>query len=484
MSAIGSAVQHIKRWRSDIISFVKEQLRAVPDKWQVRALRSIQRNKRVCMKASKGPGKSTVLAWAAWWFLVCFAHPKVVCTSITEDNLRDGLWAEMSKWQQKSEFLKAHFTWSAERIWCNDAKQTWWMSARTWAKGASADQQANTLAGLHADAVMFIVDEAGGVPDAVVAAAEGGLANADKSEGRIAKLVLAGNPTHTEGPLFRASTVESGLWDVIEISGDPDDPERAPRVSIEWAREQIQKYGREHPFVLVNVFGKFPPQSANTLFGPDTVREAMKRDIEPALYRDEVKIMGVDVARHGDDRTVIALRQGRLVFMPRILRIADTMRIAAEVARAINEHKPAACFIDMATFGAGVVDRLRQLHFPVIGVFAAEKPVTDTKYANRRAEMWFRMSEWLTNGEGGVLPNIPELVAELTVPTYHFDAHDKLALEKKADIKKRTGTSPDIADAIGFTFAQPVASREVQEELGAIRDGDIDNPLDRDPYGG
>lgn len=446
-------------WREDPRVFVRQCLGAEPDAWQDDVLQAVVANDRLALKAAKGPGKSTVLAWCAWWFLATHQHPKVVATSITGDNLRDGLWTELAKWLNHSEVLREAFTWSAERIFAKDHPETWWASARAWSKSGDPSQQANTLAGIHADNVMFILDEAGGIPDAVAAAAEGGLANASAADGRVAKLLIAGNPTHLEGPLYRACTSERALWWVKEISGDPDDPARASRISLEWAREQIAKYGRENPFVLVNVFGRFPPASSSALMAPDDISAAMKRKIALSEYSQDVKVMGVDVARFGDDRTVIALRQGRVCFAPRILRNQDTMQVAGQVALAYDKHKPDGLFVDQATFGAGVVDRLTQLGYPAIGVDFGGKSI-DAKFANRRAEMWWGMAEWV---KSGVLPEVPELVSELTTPTYKFDANNKLLLEKKAEIKKRTGVSPDIADAIGLTFAAPVAPRELRE---------------------
>lgn len=458
---MSAGVERLRRWRADPRIFARECLRLEPDAWQDEVLAAAITNPRVALKASKGPGKSWLLAVLMWWFMATRLHPKIVATSITGDNLADGLWTELAKLQQRSDFLKAAFRWTATRIAAVDHPETWWMSARTWPKGGDASQQADTLAGVHADNVMFVLDEAGGIPDAVAAAAEGGLANASKEHGREARLLIAGNPTHLSGPLYRACTSERGLWFVYEISGDPDDPKRAPRVDIEWARAQIAKYGRDNPFVLVNVFGKFPPSSSDALFGPDAVAEAMKRVIAEAAYKHDVKVMGVDVARFGDDRTVIALRQGRVAFLPKVLRNLDTMQVAGQVALAFDKHKPDAIFVDQATFGAGVLDRLVQLGYPALGVDFGGKPVTDTKFANRRAEMWWRMAEWVQ--AGGVLPNMPELVAELTTPTYKFNEHNALQLEKKSEIKKRTGVSPDIADALGLTFAAPVAPRELRE---------------------
>jgi phage terminase large subunit len=473
---VSAGVERLRAWVADPRVFVRECFGVKPDEWQDEVLEAFLTHDRIALKASKGPGKSTVLAWLAWWFLTTRAHPKVLCTSVTSDNLSDGLWAEMAKWQGRSEFLKAAFTWTATRITNNDSPETWFMSARAWPKGGDANQQADTLAGVHADHVLFILDEAGGIPDAVAAAAEGGLANADKTAGRTAKLLIAGNPTHLEGPLFRACTSERALWWVKEVSGDPDDPKRAPRVSIEWARAQIAKYGRDNPFVLVNVFGKFPPSSSNALLGPDEVHASMARIVTELECRDEVRIMGVDVARFGDDRTVIFLRHGRAALQPLVLRNLDTMQVAGQVAMAYDKHKPDALFIDQATFGAGVLDRLVQLGYPAIGVDFGGK-ATDGKFANRRSEMWFLMSDWIRST--GALPNMPELVTELTAPAYKFDAHNKLLLEKKAEIKARTGCSPDLADALGLTFAAPVAPKGLRE---LQRAGAVGKAADYNPF--
>lgn len=460
----------IRRWREDPRIFVRECLGAAPDEWQDEVLWALVDARtaegrpydRFALKASKGPGKSTLLAWAVWWFLVCFPHPKVVCTSITGDNLADNLWTELAKWQSRSQFLRSAFEWTATRITAKDHPSTWWASARTWPKGGTAEQQADTLAGIHADHVMFVLDEAGGIPDSVAAAAEGGLANVDHTAGRTAKLLLAGNPTHLEGPLYRACTSERAMWWVKEISGDPDDPKRAPRVSIQWAREQIAKYGRDNPYVLVNVFGRFPPSSANSLLGPDEVSAAMKRRIGEHQYIEEVRIVGVDVARFGDDRSVIFARQGRATWQPKVFRNLDLMELTGQVVLVIHKFKPDAVFIDNA-LGAGVIDRLRQLGFRTMGVDFGGKAL-EPKYANRRAEMWWKMAEWVR--EGGVLPELPELTQELTTPAYKFDQHSKLLLEKKEEIKKRTGVSPDLADALALTFAAPVAHRELRRLTG------------------
>jgi hypothetical protein len=462
----------IRLWRERPDIFVREVFGVIPDLWQEDVLRAFPHNPRLAMKACKGPGKTAVLAMICWNFLLTRPRPKIAATSITGDNLADGLWTEMAKWQAKSPLLRSQFTWTKTRITCNSAPEEWWMSARSWPRGGDANSQADTLAGLHADFLLFIIDEAGGIPDAVMAAAEAGLANAMGSNE--AHIVMAGNPTHLEGPLYRACTSERSLWHVTEITSDPDDPKRTPRVSEEWARQQIAKYGRDNPWVLVNVFGKFPPSSLNSLIGPDEVKAAMNRFHKETEYTSSAKVLGVDVAREGDDSSVIFPRQGIVAFPPQVLRNADSLQGAGTVSRKWLDWKADACFIDnTGGFGGGWIDQLRVLGRDPLGIHFAGKP-TDQRYYNKRAEIWFEMAQWVK--DGGALPNIPELVEELTVPTYFFKG-DRVMIEEKEQIKIRLGRSPDYADALALTFSQPVfPARTVSAHSTTRRNYD---PFDR-----
>jgi len=445
---MNAAVERLRIWRQDPRVFVREVFGVTPDAWQDKVLEAFPHNQRLAMKACKGPGKTAVIAMLAWNFLLTRPHANIAAVSITGDNLRDGLWKEMAKWQAKSPLLMQAFEWQKERIVSRECPATWWMSARSWAKSASSDQQANTLAGLHADYMLFLLDEAGGIPDGVMSAAEAALASGIET-----KVVIAGNPTHLEGPLYRASTQERGLWFLIEITADPDDPMRTPRVSAEWARQQIAKYGRESPWVLVNVFGRFPPSSLNALIGPDEVRDAMKRHRRKDEYEFAAKVLGVDVAREGDDRSVIFPRQGLVAFEPIILRNANSIQGAGAVARKWQDWGAHAAFVDnTGGFGGGWIDQLQLLGFTPQPVHYAGKP-RDQRYVNKRAEMWFEACEWIK--QGGALPPIDELVAELSTPVYFFKG-DRMQIEEKAEIKDRLGRSPDLADAFCQTFASPV----------------------------
>ena len=426
---------------------MREAFGVEPDEWQKDALIAFRDGNRVAMKASKGVGKTSLLAWCAWNFLVTRPHPKIVATSISWDNLSDGFWTEMAKWQAKNKFLKEQFTWTKTKIFSNDHPETWYLSARTWSKSGDSSQQADSLAGLHADYLLFLLDEVGGIPDGVMAAAEAGLASGIET-----KIVMAGNPTSLSGPLYRACTSEANLWKVITINSDPDDPKRSKRVSEEWAREQIQKYGKDNNWVLVNVFGQFPSSSINTLLGPDEVHKAINREIHESDYSFAQKRIGVDCARFGSDSTVLFPRQGLRAFKPIEMRNARSNEIAARVMAAKGKWGSDLEFIDgTGGFGSGVVDSMIQAGASPLEIHFSGK-ATDPRYFNKRSEMWFLMAEWIKRG--GCIPNDPQLVKELTEPTYTFQ-QGKFVLESKDHIKERLGSSPDRADALALTFALP-----------------------------
>lgn len=470
MMGVRTAAANLKRWRENPVLFVTEVFGVVPDPWQRDVLMAFAKNQRLAMKACKGPGKTCVLAWLAWNFLATRPHPKVIATSISGDNLADGLWTEMSKWQQRSPFLLAAFKWTKTRIFAKDHPETWFMSARSWAKGGDTSQQANTLAGVHADYLLYILDEVGGIPDAVMAAAEAGLATGIET-----KILMAGNPTHLEGPLHRACTKERQLWWLIEITSDPDDPKRTPRVSVQWAQEQIDKYGRDNPWVLVNVFGKFPPSSLNALLGPDEVSKALGKHLTIDQYNFSQKRLGIDVARFGDDRTIIFGRQGLAAFKPIEMRNARTNEIAARILQAKAKWGSEMEFVDdTGGFGAGVIDNMLLAGVSASPVNFSGKAL-NPRYFNKRSEMWFEAAEWVKRG--GALPNDPELQRELTTPTYTLDK-GRLRLEEKDQIKSRLGFSPDKADAFVLTFA----IADMPASLGILGVQKSNHKSDYDPF--
>lgn len=458
MTEIGGAGREtIQLWREHPIAFVRSEFGIEPDAWQADVLEAFPRERNILMKACKGPGKTAVLAWCALNFLATRPHPRIGATSITKDNIDTALWPELAKWIARSPFCRSTFTWTHTRVEHKRHPATWWMQRRTWPKKADSQQQADALGGLHEDYAMWVLDEMGGYPQSLMATVE-----AVHASGIETKILGAGNPTHTTGPLYRACTVDRAHWHLVQITGDPDNPNRSPRIDIEHARRQIAQYGRDNPWVMVNILGEFPPHSINALLGAEEVRRAMERKIKPDIYNWAQKRLGVDVARFGDDRSVVFPRQGLMSFKPAVLRNMRTTDIAAVVAKAQRDWHAELTFVDdTGHWGHGVIDNLLTAGLPCMGINVAERAL-DRRYKNRRAEMWLAMADWVR--AGGKLPNIDDLVGELTEPTYTFIG-GQFVLEDKDLIKARIGRSPDLADGLAFTFSIVDMPGEMQERL-------------------
>ena len=194
---MSKSAEQITKWREHPAEMVRDLFNVSPDPWQEEVLEAFPHHQRICMKASKGVGKTTCEAWLILNFLLTRPHPKIAATAISGANLSDNLWTELALWVNRSQLLSRTFTWTKTRIFAKDHPETWWCSARAASQTADKSQQANTLAGLHADYIMFVLDESGSMPEAIMASAEAALSSC--KEGHI---VQAGNPTVLSGPLY------------------------------------------------------------------------------------------------------------------------------------------------------------------------------------------------------------------------------------------------------------------------------------------
>ena len=485
--ALEAAKERIREWRHEPVKFVREVFGAEPDAWQLDVLAMAGRpgRKRIAMKACAGPGKTAVLAWLGWHRLACFArkneHPKGAAVSITSDNLKDNLWAELARWQHASEFLQRAFVWKGERITARDHPETWFLSAKGWSKSADMDAIGRTLSGLHSPFPFYLIDESGDIPPNMARSAEQGLTSCDDGI-----IVTAGNTTSQAGLLYevcttgRSGTDGKARWEVVSITADPDDAKRTPRVDKAWAAENIAKYGRDNPWVMAFILGQFPPGSINALLSVEEVEKAMGLHPRVEAYGWAQKRIGIDVARFGDDRTILFPRQGIAAMKPQEMRHARDSAVSTDIGRAVITKKvewgsEMEFFDDTVGWAHGAIDFMRTAGYDPTPV-AFDRPAQDQRYANMRAMCWMRMADWIK--AGGSLPNEPGLVQELTAPTYFF-SQGKFQLEPKDAIKKRLGKSPDLADALALTFALPDMPADAHAMLGIPK---VKRVKEYDPY--
>lgn len=469
--AVGISPEKVRRWREDPRVFAQEVTNVHGDIWQEKFWAALGgphldplAKPRLALEACKGPGKTFALAVGGWWWLFTRWHANGIVCSITADNLRDNLWAEFARIQNGSPILQHFFNVRGERIEAKEHPKTWWLSARSFPQNADKNQQANTLAGLHGRHPIVLLDEIGDYPDGVVVAAEAIFAN-DVD----ARLVAAGNPTNPEGPLYRICNRDRQYWWVMEITGDPDDPNCASRINKEENRKLIKQWGPTNPYVLVNVFGKFPPQGWDQLIGPLLVEQAMAREPDPRMFQREPVVWGLDPSGRGVNESVLAKRQGVALLNLRTWRTSDTMVLCDQVAVEWERERPTKFFVDSGGLGGPICDRFAQLGVDVVRVDGGNAAAEDDKFFDKRTEMWWAMAQWLKTG---CIPKDGKLRADLTAPKIDYritNKKTKFRLETKAEMLKRGIESPDHGDALALTFASPVfGSRTDDDPMGLL----------------
>jgi hypothetical protein len=314
------------------------------------------------------------------------------------------------------------------------------------------------FAGLHnlGKRIVVIFDEASQIDDVIWNTTDGIFTDADTE----VLFAVFGNPTRGQGAFFECFNRFRHRW-----LGRQIDSRKVPISDKKMIQEWIDDYGIDSDYVRMNVLGQFPRVSSMQFIANDVVAAARNREV--SAHITDALIMGVDVARFGDDESVIAFRKGRDArSIPWLkFRKLDTMALASAVAEAHERLKADACFVDGGGVGGGVVDRLRSLGFTVRDVqFGAAPDRADvdkdaTRYANKRAEIWGYMRESLP---GLAIPDDDALAADLTNVLYGFKDGTKgaaIVLEKKEHMKKRGMASPDRADALALTYAYPVMPR-------------------------
>lgn len=421
-----------------------------PDEWQRELLRdlgqgclSAQEAIRLATVSGHGIGKSALVAWLILWAMSTRPHLAGVVTANTASQLEDKTWRELSIWHKRA--VNRHwFKWTATKFYQLEHPETWFVSAEPWSK-----ERPEAFAGLHAEHVLMTFDEASAIDDVIWETAEGALTTPG------AVWAVFGNPTRNSGRFHGCFHRFRHRWITRQV-----DSRNARMTNKAQLAQWIDDYGEDSDFVRVRVRGVFPRAGSNQLIPSDLVEAAQGRSLRADVYRSAPLVFGVDVARFGDDQSVLTKRQGLYAREPLKWRGIDTMTLAGIVAQHIDADSPDAVFVDMTGIGAGVVDRLHQLGYrQVIGVDFGAAASNAVLYANKRTEMWCGVLDWLK--AGGALPPDQELGDDLIGPEYGFTGDKgQIILEKKADMKKRGLASPDCGDSLALTFAHPVRRQE------------------------
>ena len=421
-----------------------------PDVWQAEVLEEIGAYQRritagenpgalqLAVASGHGIGKSVLVAWIIHWFMSTRDHPQIVVTANTETQLLTKTWRTLSRWH-KMMVNAGWFEWTATKFYERSSPEDWYAAATPW-----SEHNPDAFAGTHDKNVLVIFDEASNVHDVIWEKIDGAMST------RGAMWICFGNPTRNTGRFYECFHKYRKWWSTRQI--DSRTCKNADKI---WVERFIEQFGVDSDRTKVQILGQFPSVATRQLIGTEAVEKCQKFEAEG--WHMLPKVMGVDIARFGENSSAICIRQGRKVFPIEVLPKQDLMQTAHQVAEVIKRERPMQVFVDGIGIGAGVVDRLRQLNFPVVDVNGGNSSL-NPRFLNKRVEMWWELKEFI---EGICeLPKDygnPNLLEELTCVEYDYTDKGRIRLDRKSDIMDEKGFSPDKADALALTFAYPVA---------------------------
>jgi len=456
-------MKKISEYSRDPVLFSREVLLFEPDDWQVEVLKDLATSNKVSVRSGQGVGKTGLEAVTLLWFLCCFPYARVVATAPTRQQLNDVLWAEISKWQSKSPLLKILLKWTKTRICMSGQEERWFAVARTATKPEN-------MQGFHEDNMLFIVDEASGVADPIMEAIMGTLSGGNN------KLLMCGNPTKTTGTFHDSFYADRSLYKCHKVSSL--DSQRTNKDNI---KSLIKKFGKDSNVVRVRIFGEFPLQDDDVFMPLSIVEQGRLNEVNQEPYAIDI---GVDVARFGDDETVIAIKVGDVILPLICKKKQDTVTTAKEVVAKCIELRKVYKYmgniyvkIDDTGVGGGVTDRIKEIKqleyyewLKVVAINFATK-VNDYYYDDITTYIWAHTKDRLVEGTIR-LPNDSDLIGQLSVRKKLFTERGKIKLESKKDMKARGLPSPDKADAVTlaiFTVAKGERNKPKRREGGARR---------------
>lgn len=440
------------------VDFFREILRMDPDEWQEEVLGDLAQYSKISVRSGQGVGKTALEAGAIIWFLVCRPYSRVIATAPTMQQLYDVLWAEIAKWLDKS-LVKEVLKWTKTKVYMVGDDKRWFATAKTATKPEN-------MQGFHEDHMLIVVDEASGVADPIMEAILGTLTGKDN------KLLMCGNPNRLEGVFYDSHNGDRDKFHTHKVNSM--DSKRTSRENIEML---LNKYGRDSDVARVRIFGDFPKGALDSLISLETVECACGCTLpEKEIETSNILHIGCDVARFGDDKTVITPRIAGKIFQFKKYSKKSTMETAGNVILMCKEYmkkysklKKCVIKVDDTGVGGGVTDRIREvvaeerLPYSVIPVNNGAS-ATDDYYANLGSQIWGMLRDALEEnfshmiqGETVTLemPNDAEMIKQLSSRRQKITSKGKIQLESKDDMKKRGLGSPDIADSVTLAFYEP-----------------------------
>jgi hypothetical protein len=430
---------------TDPVAWVEDRLQETLWSKQREIAESVVDNRYTAVQSCHGPGKSfTASRLASWWLET---HPPgeafVVSTAPSFNQVRGILWREIGRAHRRGGLV-------------GRVNQTEWLIGPELVgmgrKPQDYDQDA--FQGIHARYVLVILDEACGIPKNLWDAVDTLVTNDDS------RVLAIGNPDDPTSHFAEVCKPGSG-WKHFKISAfdtpnftGEDVPEalRQLLVSKTWVEERKKRWGEGSPLYVAKVLGEFPEAGSDALIPLAWIERARERELR---MTDPIEL-GVDIARFGDDETVIAARWGPVARALEAAHKQDTMTTAGRVVRALKQVGAAVAKVDVIGIGAGVVDRLAELRRPVLGLNSGAEAADREQFANARTEWYWGLRDRFEQEDVDLDPGDEDLAAQLAGLKYKITSRGQVQVETKKEARARGLPSPDRADAVMLAFARPL----------------------------
>ncbi len=433
-----------KKYRDLPVEFVEEILGVdTIEPYQAEILRDCVVHDRVAWRAGHGVGKSTTLAWILIWFLLTRPFSRVLIVAPAfKRQVGKYLLPEVRKWVRNAERGGQDLPLEVK------AESVDVIGYKDWFALAVQASDPGKVEGGHNTSMAILADEAKALSSDVIEALHGTQTDIDGDR----LYFMASVPGATAGPFYDTFMKGGDLWALHHTSCHD-----SGRVSKQWIEERKIEWGEESPVFKARVLGEFPEEEEGQLFRLSDLEAAIARDPSevggvsedgPDVGEEQLIRIGADIARFGSDKTAAALWKGFALEKMFVRQGINTMETAAWLAHLCNIHNVDLIYVDEAGIGAGVVDRLDQLHISteVIGVYASGSADDGELFLNHRAESFWQFREAVERGKVS-LPDNPLLLSELLSIRYEYSQRGKIKIEDKKLTRKRVGHSPDLADA-------------------------------------
>lgn len=463
-----------RKYDRDPVGFIRDVLGGHSWSKQRQICESVRDNRQTAVHSAHGTGKSKIAARVVCWWLSSHAPGDAIAitTAPTEAQVRAILWREINREHANSGLPGGCYAthWDIDGQLVGIGRKP-------------ADLDMAAFQGLHALKLLVVVDEACGVPANIWNAAMTLITSEDN------RFLAIGNPDDEATEFGKACKPGSGfkvipisVFDSPNFTGEPiPDELRRLLVSPTWVEEKRRTWGENSPLWQAKVLGQFPEISTNALYSSSWLRQAVLADYSSDL--GEV-VLGVDIARFGDDNTEMVLRRGRHARIVASLHNRDLMYTCGMICRLIDEHLPERVNLDDGGLGGGVTDRLMEIMQQriggrarghvchIVGINAGSKPseMAEEQFINKRGEMHWHLRDVLQAGDID-LDDDDDLMAQLSAIRYTYDSRGRIIPEPKDDMRKRGLPSPDRADALMLAFAPSIAGPFVvtRDAVDAIR---------------